>query len=79
MDRLPFDLLDRIFKFACTGNGRTGCALSAVSHYIRDASAPMRYHSIALQGAHQIRDFIQLLNDPRPKLTETKPRTKVQG
>jgi hypothetical protein len=79
VDRLPFELLDRIFKRACTDDGQTGCALSAVSHHIRDASGSMRYHSIALVGARQIRTFIQLLDDPRPKPNETRPKTKMQG
>jgi hypothetical protein len=79
METLPFELLERIFTCACTDNGRTGCALSAVSHHIRDASAPMRYHSIALIGARQIRTFIQLLYDPSPKHTQLKLQLRMQN
>jgi hypothetical protein len=67
MEHLPFELLDRILKSACTDNGRTGCALSAVSHHVRDASAYMRYHSVALQNPKQICAFVIMLNDIRER------------
>jgi hypothetical protein len=63
MEHLPFELLDRILKSACTDNGQTGCALSAVSHHVRDASAYMRYHSVALRNPKQICAFVIMLND----------------
>jgi hypothetical protein len=62
MDRLPVEILSPIFKIACTDGGETGCALSKVSRYIREASAPMRYNSIALRVARQIRGFLGLLH-----------------
>jgi hypothetical protein len=61
MDHLPSELLDDTLKRACSDGGQTGCALAAVSRYIWDSSTPMRYHSIALRGARQIRSFLKLL------------------
>jgi hypothetical protein len=61
MNRLPVETLRSIFKSACTDCGETGCALSMVSRYVRDVSAPMRYNSISLRGARQIRGFLELL------------------
>jgi hypothetical protein len=61
MNRLPEETLRSIFKSACIDGGETGCALSMVSRYVRDVSAPMRYNSISLCGARQIRGFLELL------------------
>jgi hypothetical protein len=66
MDRLPSELVHSILQKACTDDGKTGCALSTVFHYIRTASSAMRYHSIALRGARQIRKFLALLELPAP-------------
>jgi hypothetical protein len=62
LDQLPPEIMDQIFEGACTDGGKTGCALSRVSRNIRDASAPMRYYSVALRGARQIQAFSSLLN-----------------
>jgi hypothetical protein len=90
MDCLPLELWDRIFKYACTDGGHTGCALASVSRCFRDVSSPLRYYSIALRGAVQIRAFIRLLDGLEgleslesleglddPKRTE--PQLKVQS
>jgi hypothetical protein len=61
LDQLPPEIMDQIVEGACTDGGKTGCALSGVSRTIRDASAPMRYYSVALRGARQIRAFLSLL------------------
>jgi hypothetical protein len=62
MDRLPTEIMDHILGSACVDDGRTGCALSIVSRFIRRASARMRYHSVALRGPKQIRAFIELMS-----------------
>jgi hypothetical protein len=64
MDSLPFELVERILWIACKDGGKTGCALSTASKYIRAVSSPMRYHSIALRGPRQIRPFLALLERP---------------
>jgi hypothetical protein len=62
MDRLPVELLEHIFRLACIDGGMTGCALASVSRSIRRASSQMRYYSVSLRGAKQIRAFISLLD-----------------
>jgi hypothetical protein len=74
LDRIPTEILDHIVKLACTDGGQTGSALAAVSHRTRDVSTPVRYHSIALRGARQIRAFLKLLEDiERTALPPSKP------
>lgn len=48
MYKLPLETLQRIFEYACTDGGRTGCALSQISRAVRAASRKARFHSIAL-------------------------------
>jgi hypothetical protein len=77
MDLLPLELVERIFAYACTDGGKTGCALSAVNRWIRVESAPMRYHSIALRGGRPIQAFLVLLrnqNTSPATATRTRPR-----
>jgi hypothetical protein len=62
MDRLPVEILSPTFKIACTDGDETECALSRVFCSIRETSAQMRYSSIALRGARQIRGFLGLLH-----------------
>jgi hypothetical protein len=84
LDRIATEILEQILKYACTDGGHTGNALAAVSRYVRGVSAPVRYHSVALCGAHQIRAFIRLLDDigqltlPPPKLRTFK-KSKRSG
>jgi hypothetical protein len=74
LDRIPTEILDHIVKLACMDGGQTGSALAAVSHRTRDVSTPVRYHSIALRGARQIRAFLKLLEDiERTTLPPSKP------
>jgi hypothetical protein len=73
LDRIATEILEQILKHACTDGGHTGNALAAVSRYVRGVSAPVRYHSVALCGARQIRAFLRLLDDigrptPPPEL-----------
>ncbi|KAH9889079.1 hypothetical protein C8Q73DRAFT_179161 [Cubamyces lactineus] len=48
LDSLPYELLEHIFRNACTDGGRTGCSLSLVSKRIRALSRSSRFHSISL-------------------------------
>jgi hypothetical protein len=59
------EILEPICRSACTDDGRTRCALSSVTRYVRAALAPMRYHSVTLRGARQIRAFLVLLDHAR--------------
>jgi hypothetical protein len=63
MDRIPTEILEQILDHACTDGGQAGNTLAAVSRYIRDVSTSVRYKSIALRGARQIRAFCKLLED----------------
>ncbi|KAH9889076.1 hypothetical protein C8Q73DRAFT_794057 [Cubamyces lactineus] len=47
-DTLPYDLLEEIFRNACTDGGRTGASLSLVSKRIRALSRPFRFYSVSL-------------------------------
>jgi hypothetical protein len=62
MDRCPPEIHVRIFSYACTNDGTTGCALSLVSRYIREVSAPYQWQCIALAGFKRV---IQLANEIR--------------
>jgi hypothetical protein len=62
MKMLPWEVLEDIFFLACTDDGSTARALSAVSHAVRDSTATIRFHTIALRGAHQINLFMAFLN-----------------
>ncbi|TRM60310.1 hypothetical protein BD626DRAFT_504910 [Schizophyllum amplum] len=61
MQRIPAELWTHIFSFACTDDGRTGRALSLVSKYIHNTSAPVRYQSISLVGYDEITGFLSFL------------------
>lgn len=57
MRDLPPELWYTILSLACTDGGTTSCALSLVSRRVREATAPYRYHSVALRGWNSIRSF----------------------
>jgi hypothetical protein len=92
MEGLPTELIEYIASFACTDDGSTGRALSAVSRAVRESTAAFRFHALALRGAHQISAFVALLeslsdpvNDPLPATWEkrgavpvTRPISTVQ-
>jgi hypothetical protein len=71
MYHLPEEILHQILRNACIDDGKTGCVLSSVSHFIRSVSAPVRYHSVALRGAWQICSFIRLLDAYAPRGTSS--------
>lgn len=68
MDRCPAELHLKIFLFACTDGGRTGCALSLVSHHIHATSAPARFHTVVLHGVPRMRSFLSMLEAKTPSI-----------
>jgi hypothetical protein len=69
MDNCSIELLQKIFSYACTDGGRTGCALSLVSHWIRAVATPVRFQTVSLTNVSQMRLFLSMLeampNPPR--------------
>lgn len=61
MDRVPQEIWEKIFTFACMDNGSTGRSLSLVSRTFNLVSKPVKYHSIALNGLPQILHFAYLI------------------
>lgn len=56
--QFPAEIWHHILASACTDGGSTGCALSLVSHYIRECSKPFKLHSVALHGTRQTLAFV---------------------
>lgn len=54
---LPTEIHFKIFNHACLDEGRTGCALSAVSKLVRQNSSEFRYTSVALHRGSQVIAF----------------------
>jgi hypothetical protein len=59
--RLPTEVLQIIYSFACVDGGRTGCALSRVSKQMRETSSPFRFYSVALPNLDMLKAFCALL------------------
>ncbi|KAI0737689.1 hypothetical protein C8Q80DRAFT_297665 [Daedaleopsis nitida] len=78
MDKLAFELLEEIFTLACTDGGHTGCSLSLVSKYIRDASRTSRFYSISLVSgsARQLAQFCQCFSTTREAAVGLTPRIR---
>ncbi|KAJ3552518.1 hypothetical protein NM688_g4111 [Phlebia brevispora] len=62
MDRCPAEVWTHIFGLACTDGGVTGCSLSEVSRYFREAVLPVQLDSVALTGGHKMARFASLLH-----------------
>lgn len=54
MNRCPPEIHARIFAYACTDDGTTGCALSLVSRYIHEVSYPYQWQCISLAGFKRV-------------------------
>ncbi|KAI0780483.1 hypothetical protein BD413DRAFT_607782 [Trametes elegans] len=66
MEKLATELLLEIFALACTDGGPTACALSLVSHHIRRASYPVRFHSVSLSGSpRRVQQLLARIHDER--------------
>ena len=69
LNRCPPEIVSIIATFACTDGGYTGCSLSRVSRYIRNATQRVRYLSIALTSEKSLVSFAQLLDSSRGRHT----------
>ncbi|KAF7979719.1 hypothetical protein HWV62_41072 [Athelia sp. TMB] len=73
VNRCPMELWHLIFSYACTDGGRTACALSAVSRYIRECSKPYyNVQSVALHGTRQTLAFAAVLETNPDHLRQIK-------
>ncbi|KAF9502045.1 hypothetical protein BDN71DRAFT_1426475 [Pleurotus eryngii] len=57
----PPEIWTRIFAFACTDDGATGCSLALVSRYVRETSEPVRFERVILKGVDKIVAFADML------------------
>jgi hypothetical protein len=62
MKTLPWEVLEDVVISACMDDGSTARALSGVSHAVRDSTAPLRFRTLVLRGAHQISRFLAFLD-----------------
>lgn len=62
MEVIPVELWEKIGRYACLDGGYTGCSLSLVSRFMRDATRMSRYTSVALLGEERCHAFVGLLN-----------------
>lgn len=62
MERCPVEVWQRILSLACTDGGYTGCSLSLVSRFMRDAVEPICFHSVMLIGRERCTAFATLLD-----------------
>ncbi|KAI0081535.1 hypothetical protein K474DRAFT_1587422, partial [Panus rudis PR-1116 ss-1] len=63
----PAEIWTKIFSFACTDGGYTGCSLSRVSRYFRDASLPVKLQTVSLHGERSACLFLNMLRSrPHP-------------
>lgn len=67
---LPLELWTRIFSYACTDDGRTGCSISLVSRYFRDASLPVRLQCVFVSGPKEMSSLADMLER---RSTQTSP------
>ncbi|KAI0674816.1 hypothetical protein C8Q78DRAFT_965163, partial [Trametes maxima] len=73
MDRIPYDVWDVIFRFACTDGGATGCALASTSKFFRGASTATRLYSVDLHSLVQVRNFLICLARIRRAVGDEEP------
>lgn len=72
MDKVPMpvEIWHKIFRMCCTDGGYTGRSLCLVSKRVRELSKQSKYHSIAIRGAWQAVQFMQILEatafEPQP-------------
>ncbi|EKM49564.1 uncharacterized protein PHACADRAFT_106063, partial [Phanerochaete carnosa HHB-10118-sp] len=66
MDHCPVELWLRFASLACTDGGKTGCSLSLVSRYVRDATKRFRYQSIAIISEQSLISFARLIQNTIP-------------
>ena len=60
MDKLPPEIHELIFSFACTAPS-TSASLALVSKYFRDTSQPFKWQCVALNGCNQVLKFARAI------------------
>lgn len=75
MDHLPVELIIKILHLACFDDKLTGCFLSLVSKWVRDAIESFQFEAISLHGLAQVAGFALHLRG-LPK--ETSPRYRIK-
>ena len=60
-DKLPPELCEHIFSFACLDDGYTGRSLSLVSRYISETSKPVRFQSLVVRNLPQAQALASIL------------------
>ncbi|KIM74392.1 hypothetical protein PILCRDRAFT_80097, partial [Piloderma croceum F 1598] len=65
-DKLPPELCEHIFSFACLDDGYTGRSLSLVSRYISEASKPVRFQSLVVRNLPQAQALASILEKESP-------------
>ncbi|KAA1476117.1 hypothetical protein DENSPDRAFT_494360 [Dentipellis sp. KUC8613] len=63
MNGCPPEIHALIFSFACTDDGSVGRALSCVSRYVRQVSAPYQWQSLVISGVAQTKVFAAALDN----------------
>ncbi|PIL37473.1 hypothetical protein GSI_01167 [Ganoderma sinense ZZ0214-1] len=71
--RLPVELLENIFSYACMGGGSTGRSLSLVSAHFREVARPIRFRCVSLSSLRHIKSFLACLTRER---SHTKVRVR---
>jgi hypothetical protein len=61
MAHLPAELLDPIFREACTDGGQTGSALMLASRRISELARPYRFRAVAVSGLEAIEHLVYAL------------------
>ncbi|KAI0780290.1 hypothetical protein C8Q74DRAFT_755798 [Fomes fomentarius] len=75
MDRLPIEVLEHIFQFACSDGGYTGCSLSLTSKAVHAVAQSARFHSVALvMEIERINSFVALYKRQCVLAIDAKPR-----
>ncbi|KAI8982757.1 hypothetical protein BD414DRAFT_579047 [Trametes punicea] len=61
VSQLPPEILERIFRFACTDGGYTGRSLCLASKRFRAVARPLRFHTVKLasRSPSQVADFLE--------------------
>ncbi|KAI0722273.1 hypothetical protein C8T65DRAFT_734691 [Cerioporus squamosus] len=80
VDHIPVELLESIFRLACSDGGATGCSLSQVSKRFRAIARTGRFDSVALRSgcAGQVAQFTSCLAAERERAGPASSLVKVR-
>jgi hypothetical protein len=65
-EKLPPELCEHIFSFACLDDGSLGRSLSLVSRFVSEASKPVRFQSLAVRNLPQAEALASILEKASP-------------